>query len=55
MQAEADLGDPVAFQPEIDAAAEATLGVSLRLNGPAESLTSGPTGCGQCKELLGVS
>ena len=55
VQAKADLGNPVAFEVEIDAATAATPAVSPRLNGPAESLTTGPTGGSQRKKLLGVS
>jgi hypothetical protein len=55
MQAKADLRDPVAIEVEIDAATEARPAVSLRLNGPAESSTTGPTGGIQRKEILGIS
>ena len=55
MQAKANLGDPVAFQPQVDAATEATFGAALRLDRPAESFTTGPTGGSRRKKLLGVS
>ena len=55
MQPEADLGDPVAFQTQIDAAAEAALRSALPLDRPAESFTAGPAGGGQSQELLGIA
>src|SRR5215211_2325657 len=55
MQAKANIGDPVPLQVKVDAAAEATFGASLRLDGPAESFTAGPAGSSQCKKLLCIS
>ena len=55
MQPEADLGDTVAFQPKIDAAAEAALRPALPLDRPAEPFTAGPAGGGQSQELLGIA
>ena len=55
MQAKADLGNPVAFQPKVDAATEAPRGVSMSLDSPDEPFTTRPTGGNLCQKFRGVS
>ena len=55
MQPETDLGNPVAFQAKVDAAAKPAYGTSLPFDGPAEPFTTVPAGGDHGQKLLGVS
>ena len=55
MQAEADLGNPIAFEVEIDATTRNHARRLAAHRRSAESSTTGPTGRTQRKKLLGIS